>query len=51
LTAGLEYERELMIGEVLTGISFGYVIARVAAFGRNYRLRMKNVQRLEENPS
>jgi len=40
MTAKLEYEGELMIGEVLTGISFGATGYRgVATFGRNYRQR------------
>jgi len=40
VTARLRYDGELMIGEVLTGISFGATgIAHVAAFGSNYRLR------------
>jgi hypothetical protein len=29
MTAKLEYEGELMIGEVLTGISFGYLYSEL----------------------
>jgi hypothetical protein len=35
---GVEYERELVMGEMLTVTSFGAKNrARVAAFGKNYR--------------